>query len=144
MSNRVKGELSIIPTIFAADKKSIIILTIILPMTKKLNSLSDLAKIEFEGLAPDQEEIIDRDLDFIPQQLEAHYSKKGRAGKVVTIIKGFEGDKEALKSLAKTLKQSISTGGTFKDGEILIQGNYRDQIIDKLEKMGHKVKRIGG
>ena len=113
-------------------------------MSKKLNSLSDLAKIKFEGVAPDQEERIDRDLDFIPQQLEAHYSKKGRAGKVVTIIKGFEGDKEALKYLAKTLKQSINTGGTFKNGEILIQGNYRDQIIDKLEKMGHKVKRIGG
>jgi len=132
------------PPIFVTGQKNIIILTIRIPMSKKLNSLSDLEKIEFEGLALDQEERIDRDLDFIPQKLEAHYSKKGRAGKVVTIIKGFEGDKEALKSLAKTLKQSINTGGTFKDGEILIQGNYRDQIIDKLEKMGHKVKRIGG
>ena len=113
-------------------------------MSKKLNSLSDLAKIKFEGLVPDKEERIDRDLDFMSQQLEAHYSKKGRAGKVVTIIKGFEGEKEELKSLAKKLKQSINTGGTFKDGEIIIQGNYRDQIIDKLEKMGHKVKRIGG
>ena len=62
----------------------------------------------------------------------------------VSPVKGFKGDKEALKYLAKTLKQSINTGGTFKDGEILIQGNYRDQIIDELEKMGHKVKRIGG
>tara|TARA_B100000963_G_scaffold209997_1_gene182924 strand:+ start:574 stop:915 length:342 start_codon:yes stop_codon:yes gene_type:complete len=113
-------------------------------MSKKLNSLSDLGKIKFEALAPDQDEKINRDLDFVPQQLEAHYSKKGRAGKTVTIIKGFEGDKEALKSLAKTLKQSIKSGGTFKDGEILIQGNYRDQIIDILEKMGHKVKPIGG
>ena len=113
-------------------------------MSKKLNSLSDLAKIKFEGLVTDQEETIDHDLDFTPQQLEAHFSKKGRAGKVVTIIKGFEGDKEALKSLAKTLKQTVNTGGTFKDGEIFIQGNYRDKIIDKLEEMGHKVKRIGG
>ena len=113
-------------------------------MNKKLNSLSDLAKIKFEGLIPDQEETIDPDPDFIPQHLEAHFSKKGRAGKVVTLIKGFEGDHEALKSLAKILKQTVNTGGTVKNAEILIQGNYRDQIINKLKEMGHKVKRIGG
>ena len=115
-----------------------------LKMNKKLNSLSDLAKIKFEGLASNHEEKIDDSSDFIPEKLEAHYSKKGRAGKVVTIIKGFKGDKEALKSLTKTLKMMTNTGGTFKDGEILIQGNHRDQIIKKLEKMGHKIKRIGG
>ena len=113
-------------------------------MSKKLNSLSDLAKIKFDGLVPDQEETIDSEPDFTPQHLEAHFSKKDRAGKVVTLIKGFEGDDEALKSLAKTLKQTLNTGGTVKNGEILIQGNYRDQIIDKLKDMGHKVKRIGG
>ena len=113
-------------------------------MSKKLNSLSDLANIKFDGLVPDQEENIDSHPDFIPQYLEAHFRKKGRAGKVVTLIKGFEGENEALKSLAKTLKQTVNTGGTVKNGEILIQGNYRDQIIDKLEEMGHKVKRIGG
>ena len=113
-------------------------------MSKKLNSLSDLANIKFEGLVPDHQEIVDSELDFIPQHLEAHFSKKGRAGKVVTLIKGFKGDNEALKSLAKTLKQTVNTGGTVKDGEILIQGNYRDQIISKLKEMGHKVKRIGG
>jgi translation initiation factor 1 len=113
-------------------------------MSKKLNSLSDLVKIKFDGLVPDQEETIDYEPDFTPQYLEAHFSKKGRAGKVVTLIKGFEGDDEALKSLAKKLKQTVNTGGTVKNGEILIQGNYRDQIIDKLKEMGHKVKRIGG
>ena len=113
-------------------------------MNKKLNSLSDLAKIKFEGMAPDQEEKIDDSFNFIPEKLEAYYSKKGRAGKVVTIIKGFKGDKDALKSLTKTLKKVTNTGGTFKNGEILIQGNHRDQIIKKLENMGHKIKRIGG
>ena len=113
-------------------------------MSKKLNNLSDLAKIKFDGLVSDQEENIDSEADFTPQYLEAHFSKKGRAGKVVTLIKGFDGDNKALKSLAKTLKQIVNTGGTVKNGEILIQGNYRNQIIDKLEKMGHKVKRIGG
>ena len=113
-------------------------------MRKKLNSLSDLIKIKFEGLAPDLEETDALKSDFEKQQLEAHFSKKGRAGKVVTLIKGFEGNNESLKNLAKTLKQTINTGGTVKNGEILIQGNYRDQIIDKLQEMGHEVKRIGG
>jgi len=113
-------------------------------MSKKLNSLSDLDKIKFDRLVPDQEETIDSEPDFNTQYLEAHFSKKGRAGRVATLIKGFEGDDEALKSLAKILKQTVNTGGTVKNGEILIQGNYRDQIIDKLKEMGHKVKRIGG
>tara|TARA_B100001175_G_C19439474_1_gene605427 strand:+ start:788 stop:1129 length:342 start_codon:yes stop_codon:yes gene_type:complete len=113
-------------------------------MIKKLNSLSDLAKLKFEGLAPDLEETVVSDTEFISQHLEAHFSKKGRAGKVVTLIKGFEGDNKSLKSLAKILKQTVNTGGTVKNGEILIQGNYRDQIIEKLEQMGHNVKRIGG
>ena len=65
-------------------------------MSKKLNSLSDLAKIKIDGLVPDQEETIDSETDFTPQHLEAHFSKKGRAGKVVTLIKGFEGEDEAL------------------------------------------------
>ena len=83
-------------------------------------------------------------LDFEKQNLEAHFSKKGRAGKVVTLIKGFKGENQSLKNLAKTLKQTLNTGGTVKNGEIVLQGNYRDQIIDKLKEMGHDVKRIGG
>ena len=109
---------------------------------EKINSLSDLAKIKFEGLAPEIEGT--ETPVFEKQFLEAHFSKKGRAGKVVTLIKGFEGEAESLKELAKILKQTVNTGGTVKNGEILIQGNYRDQIIEKLQAMGHEVKRIGG
>ena len=61
-----------------------------------------------------------------------------------TTFAGLVKSHEELKSLAKILKQKINTGGTVKNGEILIQGNYRDQIIDKLEKIGHRVKRVGG
>ncbi|MEK9602987.1 MAG: translation initiation factor [Flavobacteriaceae bacterium] len=113
-------------------------------MAKKINSLSDLGMIKFEGLAPDINEDESFEPEFQKQFLEAHFSKKGRAGKVVTLIKGFEGENEDLKSLAKTLKQLVNTGGTVKNGEILIQGNYRDQIIEKLRELGHEVKRIGG
>ena len=76
--------------------------------------------------------------------MEAHFSNKGRAGKTVTLIKGFEGDLQDLKALAKTLKNAVGVGGTVKNGEIIIQGNYRDALIKLLTEMGHQVKRIGG
>ena len=65
-------------------------------------------------------------------------------GKVVTIIKGFEGDVQELKFLAKNIKSFTGTGGTVKNNEIIIQGNFRDKIINYLVSNGHKAKRVGG
>lgn len=113
-------------------------------MSKKLNSLEDLAKIQFENLAPDPEGYVAPEDQFVAQQLEAHFSNKGRAGKTVTIIKGFEGEKTELKTLAKHLKNAVGVGGTIKNGEIIIQGNYRDKLMTILQEMGHKVKHVGG
>ena len=113
-------------------------------MAKKLSSLEDLAKIQFENLAPDPEGYVAPEDEFVPQELEAHFSNKGRAGKTVTVIKGFEGEVSELKELAKTLKNAVGVGGTIKNGEIIIQGNYRDKLMDLLTEMGHKVKRVGG
>lgn len=113
-------------------------------MSKKLNSLEDLAKIQFENLVPDPEGYVAPEDQFVAQQLEAHFSNKGRAGKTVTIIKGFEGEKTELKTLAKHLKNAVGVGGTIKNGEIIIQGNYRDKLMTILQEMGHKVKRVGG
>ena len=62
----------------------------------------------------------------------------------MTVIKGFEGEVSELKELAKTLKNAVGVGGTIKNGEIIIQGNYRDKLMDLLTEMGHKVKRVGG
>ena len=78
------------------------------------------------------------------QQLEAHLEKKGRAGKTAVLIKGFEGSDDALKNLAKKLKAHCGVGGTIKDGEILIQGNVRDKVMNFLKEEGHHVKRVGG
>ena len=78
------------------------------------------------------------------QKLEAHFSNKGRGGKTVTVISGFVGPDADLKSLAKLLKTKCSVGGTVKDGEIIIQGNYRDKIMSILQKEGYQVKRVGG
>ena len=113
-------------------------------MAKKLSSLEDLAKIQFENLAPDPEGYVAPEDAFVPQELEAHFSNKGRAGKTVTVIKGFEGEPSELKELAKTLKNAVGVGGTIKNGEIIIQGNYRDKLMELLTEMGHKVKRVGG
>ena len=113
-------------------------------MQKKLNSLEDLSKIKFENLEPDRDITLKEKSEFIVQELEAHFSNKGRGGKVVTIIKGFNGDKTDLKKLSKKLKNRINVGGTIKDGDIIIQGNHRDKLMNILQEMGHKVKRVGG
>lgn len=113
---------------------------------KKLSSLEALGSLSFENLAPDPDPatLPETQPDFKKQFLEAHFSNKGRGGKTVTIIKGFEGPLSDLKSLAKTLKQEIGVGGTVKNEEIIIQGNYRDVLMKRLIAMGHDVKRVGG
>ncbi len=69
---------------------------------------------------------------------------KGRKGKGVTLISGFDLAPNELKALAKKLKKSCSTGGTVKDGIIEIQGDHRDTLKSQLEKLGHSVKLAGG
>ena len=67
-----------------------------------------------------------------------------RKGKPTTIIEGYTGAEEDFKILAKELKTKLSVGGTFKDDSIIIQGDYRDKIMDILKEKGFKVKRVGG
>jgi len=69
---------------------------------------------------------------------------KGRKGKTVTAVFGFELDDQALKALAKDLKQHYGTGGSVKDGVIVIQGDHRDGIKGFLEGKGYRVKIAGG
>ncbi len=67
-----------------------------------------------------------------------------RKGKATTIIEGYEGADEDFKILAKELKTKLSVGGSFKDGSLIIQGDYRDKIMNILKEKGFKVKRVGG
>jgi len=69
---------------------------------------------------------------------------KHRAGKIAVIIKDFVGNTEDLKSLGKMLKAKCGVGGTAKNGEIIIQGDVRDKIMDILGENGYNYKRVGG
>ena len=67
-----------------------------------------------------------------------------KGGRVATVVRGFVGSKEDLETLGKDLKKSCGVGGTVKDGEIIIQGDHRDRIIELLTKAGYRSKRAGG
>ncbi|EDM43105.1 hypothetical protein SCB49_12809 [unidentified eubacterium SCB49] len=67
-----------------------------------------------------------------------------RKGKPITIIEGYTGADSDFKQLAKEIKQMLSVGGSFKNEQIIIQGDYRDRIMDFLKKKGFKTKRVGG
>jgi len=67
-----------------------------------------------------------------------------RKGKATTIIEGYTGATSDFKQLAKEIKKLLSVGGSFKNEQIIIQGDYRDKIMSFLKDKGFKVKRVGG
>lgn len=115
---------------------------------KRSKKLSNFDGIVF-STNPDQEystfeEEIQETLKPEHQDLRLQLDKKQRGGKAVTLISGFKGNEEDLKSLGKILKSKCGVGGTIKDGEILIQGDFRQKVMDLLLIEGYKVKKIGG
>ena len=90
----------------------------------------------------EKEEILPHELFVQKEPMICKYEK--RKGKPTTIISGYEGEDEDFKILAKEIKSKLAVGGTFKDGEIIIQGDYRDKIMKILQDKGFKTKRVGG
>ncbi len=77
------------------------------------------------------------------QDLRVWIDRRHRAGKQVTLVRGFVGKEEDLKALAVMLKSRCGVGGSAKEGEIMIQGDFRDRIVDILIKAGYRAKKAG-
>ncbi len=77
------------------------------------------------------------------QLLEVHLDKKNRGGKTAVVVKRFIGTSEDLQQLGKELKSACGVGGSVKDGEIIVQGDKREKVMELLNKKGYKTKRVG-
>lgn len=97
----------------------------------------DLMNLKFEE--EQQAEIAPQD-----QNLRVWIDRKQRKGKAVTLITGFSGTDDAMNELARMLKTKCGTGGSAKDGEIIIQGEMRGKVLEILKSLGYRAKAAGG
>lgn len=110
---------------------------------KKLNGFGGLVYSTNPDFKLPQEENDVVTPDPSQQQLKIWLERKG-GGKVVTVIKGYNGKQSHLEELARLLKNKCGVGGGEKDGDILIQGDHRDKILTILTNLGYKAKKAGG
>lgn len=100
-------------------------------------STSSDFKYETDALLPEAET-----LPVAKQRLRVALDKRNRGGKQVTIVADFVGSTDDLEVLGKALKTKCGVGGSVKEGQIIIQGDFRDKIVALLTTMGYKARRI--
>ena len=88
---------------------------------------------QYENIGEEKAETLPKN----QQKLRVSMEKKGRGGKTVTLIRGFVGTEDDLKELGKLLKTKCGVGGSAKDEEIIIQGDFKQRIIDLLKAEGY-------
>lgn len=105
---------------------------------KKFNSLSGLVYSTDPNFKI-EEEVTDNEETLLPsqQKLKVRLDKKHRAGKMVTLVEGFIGKEADREEIGKKLKTFCGTGGSVKDGEIIVQGDNRDKVLQWLLKNGY-------
>ena len=116
-------------------------------MAKKDNDWKSRLQVVY-STNPDYNYVTDEEpeVETLPkpqQKLRVQMEKNHRGGKVVTIVRGFVGTDDDLKALAKLLKTRCGVGGSAKDGEIIVQGDHRDRVVELLVAAGYKCKKAG-
>jgi len=108
-------------------------------LSKKINSLSGLVYSTDPNFKIEEEENLEEQT-ILPaeQKIKIRLDKKHRGGKMVTLIENFTGKNADKEELGKKLKTVCGTGGSVKDGEILVQGDNRDKVLQWLLKNGYK------
>jgi translation initiation factor 1 len=109
----------------------------------KANPLERPAYVEF-GDNPSIPSPANPELPPAQQQLKVEASRKGRKGKTVTVVSGFQSSPPTLEGLAKQLKNQCGSGGAVKDNTIEVQGDHREKVQQLLMGLGYKAKLSGG
>lgn len=109
---------------------------------KKLNALGGLVySTNPDFKLPEEENKTVHTIEPAQQPLRVILDTKHRAGKAVTLVYGFKGSNTHLEELGRKLKSFCGTGGSVKDGEIIVQGDHREKVLQWLHKNGYKMTR---
>lgn len=109
---------------------------------KKINSLGGLVySTDPDFKLPENDGAEQETIETSQQKLKIRLDTKHRAGKAVTLIEGFIGAAADIEELGKKLKSFCGTGGSVKDGEIIVQGDNREKVLQWLQKNGYKLAR---
>jgi translation initiation factor 1 len=111
-------------------------------MSKKKSNYNGIVYSTAPDFKPEKEEIREETIDAAQQNLKIRLDTKHRSGKAVTLVENFIGTEDDLEKLGKQLKTFCGTGGSVKDGQVIIQGDQRQKILQWLLKNGFKKTKL--